>query len=302
MTSVQLIRTHKFRIPMNTGSLKLNVLGQIFVRGEKLASLYTSSFQQKSSITIVERTTGREVKTTMSACKHRYSHRMVEHPREPNVILEACMDCQVIRAYDIFVAEVTTLNEGYSFKLLCLRPDCRRLAADNDGTIFDLMWQEGAKYFEVRHLFETNNRSISAMSYDKKLDILAIISHLPNCIHGIRLRDGSSLWRISGQVLGQYIMSSGLCWDTDGRIYVADTTRVLVVNGQTGEVLQILLETPNDGMNTDPKTKDMDRHGGENFQPISDVCFCPIESELVMLHGNIATDLTISCFKKVDNG
>ena len=38
----------------------------------------------------------------------------------------------------------------------------------------------------------------------------------------------------------------------------------------------------------------------DTFQPILDICFSPLESELVMLHGNVATGLTISCFHKDD--
>ena len=305
MTPIQLIRTHNRRILMSTGTLKLNKFGNILVRGEKLIK-DTSLFQQISSIRIMERITGIVIDETMSACKHRYSHRIIEHPVDPHVILEACMDCKVIRAYDMYTKKVTTVSEGYPFKLLCLGPDCSLLTVDDVGTISNLMWEERAKYFQVQHLFKTKNRGITAMSYDRKLDIVAIISHFPNYIQGVMLRDGLPLWRISGQIQGQCILPSGLCWDTNGRIYVADTTRVLVVDGQTGKVLQILLETSNAGTKTDQKSKETDDRDEETFQPIFDVCFSPLspvhtESELVMLHGNIPTDLTISCFKTQDN-
>ena len=279
MTSVQLIRTQKWRILMDTESLKLNRFGQILVRGKNRNK--DTLFQQNSSIRIMERITGRVVEETMSACKHRYSS-IIEHPMDPNVILEACMDRMVIRAYDMYTKKVTTVNAGHPFRLLCLGPNCNLLTVDDvDGTIFNLMWDERAKYFQVRHLFQTNNEYITAMSYDKKLDILAIISDFPNYIQGVMLRDGLPLWRISPPIQDRGILSSGLCWDTNGRIYVADTTKVLVLNGQTGKVL--------------------DRFDEETLQPFIDVCFSPLESELVMLHGNKLADLTISCFKTLDN-
>ena len=236
----------------------------------------------------------------VSVCEHRGVHRTIGHPTDADVILEACLDCRVIRAYNVHEQVVKTTNAGYRFKRLCIGPDDSILAADTDGTIFKLTWRDQSKDFHCRSLLETKHWSIWAMSYGKELGVLAIITHRPIGIEGIMLNDGLPLWRISGEIQDQSIRPSGVCWDNEGRVCITDISRVLIVNGKTGEVSQIMSEPFFSSKGTEQKSKGKQQGFRDTFQPILDICFSPLESELVMLYGNVATGLTISCFHTSD--
>ena len=214
-SSIQLTRTHTWTIPMNTASMKLNRNRQLIVRGEPLFTKLRS-YQEKAVINVINRTTGGIMGSMVSVCEHRGVHRTIGHPTDADVILEACLDCRVIRAYNVHEQVVKTTNAGYRFKRLCIGPDDSILAADTDGTIFKLTWRDQSKDFHCRSLQETKHWSIWAMSYGKELGVLAIITHRPIGIEGVMLNDGLPLWRISGEIQDQRIRPSGVCWDNEG--------------------------------------------------------------------------------------
>ena len=287
--------THTWKIPLKTASVKLKGNRQLIVRGEPLLK-ELGLYQEQAHINITNRTTGQIIGSILSICEHREPHRTIEHPTNADVILEACVDCHVVRAYNVHGQVVTTIHTGNPFKRVCIGPDDSVLAADTEGTIFKLIWRDQSQDLSCRSLLETKHWSIWAMSYDKKLGVLAIITHRPIGIEGVMLNDGLPLWRISGEIQDQRIRPSGVCWDNEGRVYITDISRVLVVNGKTGEVSQIMSEPFLSSKGTEQKSKGKQQCIRDTFQPILDICFSPLESELVMLHGNVATGLTISCF------
>ena len=66
-------------------------------------------------------------------------------------------------------------------------------------------------------------------------------------VQAVKLQEGAGqppVWQLKGEVLGKKINPDGVSSDSEERVYVADrfNSRVLVVNGNTGEVIQELLQ------------------------------------------------------------
>ena len=61
---------------------------------------------------------------------------------------------------------------------------------------------------------------------------------------------GSVLWEIFQNVDDELFRSYGLCYDVDGRVYVADSVneRVIVLNGKIGRFIQTLSAAGSGGM------------------------------------------------------
>lgn len=109
----------------------------------------------------------------------------------------------------------------------------------------------------------------------KWCSFLCKYKHIPSIagsVQAIRLSDGSVVWKIGGEVEGRMIKPYGICYDSDGRIYVADggNKRLLVFDCLTGELLQVLL--------------DNDRTGD-----IFDVCWTSSQPQLIVRHGEPAS-------------
>ena len=106
--------------------------------------------------------------------------------------------------------------------------------------------------------------------------------HFSGCIQAVRLSYGTVVWDIAGEVAGKEIKPYGVCNDSDGNIYVADSNneRILMLDSKTGELLQVLMQ--------EEKTGD-----------IFDVCWTESQPQLTVRHGDPKSIKQISCYNKV---
>ena len=73
---------------------------------------FTTFGQDKQYIRTIERETGKKISDITSKCNHGYCP-IIEHPVDPEFILEVCTGCEVIRSCNINTAESKTGCKPY---------------------------------------------------------------------------------------------------------------------------------------------------------------------------------------------
>ncbi len=138
--------------------------------------------------------------------------------------------------------EIIIGYSGSSGKLhaLCAGPkDGSLLVWDSKGrSVIQLQWNPNTKQLDeiLKVLVPIDN--VSQICYVPQADLVALISG--QIVQAVKLQEGyqPSVWEIQGKVLGKEFCPKGVSSDTEGKVYIADKNkRVLLVNAYTGEVL-----------------------------------------------------------------
>ena len=193
-------------------------------------------------------------------CGHNYHFycRLVEL-QNPNYVAEICWACSVIRTYNIERKCLVSTYRKCKPRKVCSGPDGTILVLDNKGQLLQLKWDSEAEKFHQEKTVQTSIKAPWCMTYMMENDTLIVthaskkctcrrclykygISHLsasPDTIQAVKIRDGSTLWKVSGKVNDKEMFPSGICHDSMTRIYAADSSnkRLIVLNTLTGDVL-----------------------------------------------------------------
>ena len=176
-----------------------------------------------------------------SECCH-ISCPIIEHPVDPNFILEACSKCKVIRSYNIITAESKTVFTGYKPWKVCKGPESSVFVIIVVGELLQLKWRKEKEELELVHRIHTSVDYAWGICYMEQFNILVITSNYN--IKAVNPVTGSVVWQFTQDVEGDELDPRGVCCDMDGRIYMVDGYNywLILLNGETGEVMQILLK------------------------------------------------------------
>ena len=170
-------------------------------------------------------------------------------------LAQFCENCNDIKVVDMVTHKVHKAYSGSSehTKLwgMCSGPvEGSLLVWDrNSKSVIELQWNEGKKQLkEVRRVHvqvQASGGWVLYMCYIPHTD-LVILSHY-DVVQAVKLHGGAGqtpVWQLKGEVLGKEIVPWSVSCDSEGRVYVADkwNSRVLLLNGYTGEVIQQLLQ------------------------------------------------------------
>ncbi len=115
-------------------------------------------------------------------------------------------------------------------------------------SVIQLKFNEQRKELdEVRPRVHLPGYTVFNMCYMPHTDLLILSRGERDGVQAVKLQGGAGqppVWQLQGEVLGKKIVPRDVSCDSEGRVYVADgnRSRVLLVNGYTGQVIQQLLQ------------------------------------------------------------
>ena len=218
---------------------------QLVIRGQSYGS-------DEQFICTMARQTGNKTAQFKSKCCHMFCP-IMEHPVDPNFILEACGTCEVIRSYNVITSESNTICTGCKLISACKGPESSVFVIDREGELLQLEWREDREKRKTVHRIQTGVKfalgmwSTYGMCYMEQSNILVFT--FDHSIEAINPGTGSVVWQFTQNVEGKKLDLCGVCCDLDGRLYLADgkNKRLIVLNGKTGGLLQVLLKDDETG-------------------------------------------------------
>ena len=171
-------------------------------------------------------------------------------------LAELCRKCNIIKVVDMVTHKVHKAQSGSSlFKkhvelwAMCSGPgEGSLLVWDRKSqAVIELQWDEGKKQLKEVSQVQTPGEWVQNMCYMPHADLVILSHYLGNIVQAVKLQGGAGqppVWQLKGEVLGKKIRPEGVSCDSEGRVYHADrgNSRVLIVNGYTGQVIQRLLQ------------------------------------------------------------
>ncbi len=171
-------------------------------------------------------------------------------------LAELCRGCNKIKVVNMVTREVHTAYSGGSLSekhvmlhAMCSGPGEGSLLVSDawSEAVIELLWDEGQKQLkEVRRIQVAYKYILGHMYYLSQGDM--IILGIPGIgVEAVKLQGGAGhppLWQLQGEVVKKDINPLDVSCDSEGRVYVADwiNSRVLLLNGYTGQVIQQLLQ------------------------------------------------------------
>ena len=204
---------------------------------------------QETGIIVMNRGDGSVLTRIRRACQHN-ALSMCNSSTAPNHIIEACFYCSEIRTYHMETEDANTIYHCKPYRM-CPGPDGSLLVmyCKNEWFVSQFEWDKDNRrgQIQVTRSIKILNQAVGTMSYVRQNDAIVVTSWSPKHVRAISLNDGSTLWEVSGEVAGKDIDPWGVCCDSTGHIYVGDTanSRVLLLDSQSGEVLQVVLNEKN---------------------------------------------------------
>ncbi len=184
-------------------------------------------------------------------------------------LAEFCTKCNGIKVVDMVTHEVHKAYSGGSLykrdvklNAMCSGPGKGSLLVwdYNSDNVIELQWIEGKKKLNEVRRVRVPGGNVFNMCYMPYADLvilsrletaqyadLVILSRLERVVQAVKLQGGADqppVWQLQGEVLGKKMDPEHVSCDSEGRVYVTDgdNSRVLVLNGYTGEVMQQLLQ------------------------------------------------------------
>ena len=205
-----------------------------------------ASSKEKRCIRIVDKEMGNKLVNITSLCHHSGSL-VMEHPTDPDYVLEACSSCGMIRCYKINNAESKTVYKGCKPLCICKGPDGSVFVMAQKGELLQLKWDDQRKQLELVLKTKTDETLVNGMCLIEEYNTLVLTS--TKYIKALNPMSGAVLWEFSQEVERKKLNPHGLCCDMDGRVYIADgwNERLIVLKGESGELKQVLLTDKNTG-------------------------------------------------------
>ncbi len=166
--------------------------------------------------------------------------------------------CNTVKVVDTRTHEVVSVysgrDSGCDLRALCTAGEGSLLIWDvKSQSVIQLKYNEQRKVLEeVRPRVQVPGDNVRYMCYMPHADLLILSRRDKNygtnrVVEAVKLHGGAGqppVWQLQGEVLGKKIEPCGVSCDSEGRVYVADgdTSRALLLNGYTGEVIQQLLQ------------------------------------------------------------
>ena len=145
---------------------------------------------------------------------------IIEHPLDPDFVLEGCNDYGEIRSYNIKTSESKTVYMGCKPWRVCNILEGSLFVLDQEGGLLQLKWKEWKRELELVHRIQTDMKSARGMCYIEQSNVLVF-----TCRHNIEAINpvtGSVVWVFTQDTKRQKLDPRGVCCDADGRVYVAD--------------------------------------------------------------------------------
>ncbi len=165
-------------------------------------------------------------------------------------LADLCHGCGEIRVVDMATRHVyraCSPSRPLSLNAMCSGPGEGSLLVwdEMSQAVIQLQWDESTKKLNDVTRVPLPGYDVWYMCYMPHTDLL-ILSRDWEVVQAVKLHGAGQppVWQLQGEVLGKEINPDGVSCDSEGRVYVADgsNSRVLVVNGNTGEVIQELLQ------------------------------------------------------------
>ncbi len=167
-------------------------------------------------------------------------------------LCSATYGCNEIKVVDMVTHKVQRAYSGSSSSMklhaMCSGPveGSLLVADDKSQAVIQLQWDEGQKQLKEVRREQLPGSNVLHMCYMAHTDLL-ILSGGGRYMQAVKLQAGAGqapVWQLQGKVLGKEIKPRSVSCDSEGRVYVADgnNSRVLLLDGSTGEVIQQLLQ------------------------------------------------------------
>ncbi len=186
-------------------------------------------------------------------CKCGYASKSISELIAGQYLATSCRysGCNTVKVVDTRTHEVVSVysggDTGCELVAMCAAGEGSLLIWDNKSkSVIQLKFNEQRKMLEeVRPRVHVPGDDVYYMCYMPHADLL-ILSR-GEVVEAVKLEGDAGQppeWQLKGEVLGKKIYPRGMSCDSEGRVYVADgdNSRVLLLNGYTGEVIQQLLQ------------------------------------------------------------
>ncbi len=201
---------------------------------------------------------GRTHTTYTGLCTCKYSSKYISELIPRQYLAELCsgsLGCNDIKVVDMVTHKVHTARSGgilykkhVELCAICSGPGEGSLliCEFKSYSVIELQWNEGQKQLKEIRRVRVPGAWVKYMCYMPHID-LVILSRGDGMVQAVKLQGRAGqppVWQLQGKVLGKDIDPRGVSSYSVGRLYVADwhNSRVLLLNGYTGEVIQQLLQ------------------------------------------------------------
>ena len=124
----------------------MNSRGQVLLRGQRTVSKDANQF-----IRALARGTATVTANVISKCEHTLCP-IIDHPVDPDVILEGCFECGVIRSYNMNIAAGSKIVHKECEPLrMCKGPEGSVFVIDEQGELLQLKWKEEKEELKLVH-------------------------------------------------------------------------------------------------------------------------------------------------------
>ena len=184
---------------------------------------------------------------------------------------ESCYRCPRITLYDAQTkAPILAYDDRNFMPGRLVNRNGKILMSELSGDrIVELQWdQDQMKLLPTGRMMNVDLGLVTGMTYLKKRNIVVMVAFDKKLIQALRFPNGEVQWELSGQVDGKVMRPRGVCSEeNNGLVFIADfmNKRVVVVEGQTGKVIQVVLK--------------------DEYQIVYDVCWKSEKLHLVVKHG-----------------
>ncbi len=196
---------------------------------------------------------GKTVSTYNNMCECDTSFKYISELIAGRYLAASCdmRGCNTVKVVDTRTHEVVTgysgNDTGCELDEMCSAGEGSLLILDDiSKSVIQLKWNEENKVLdEVRQVQVPDGYTVSGMCYMPHADQLILIRGYS--VEAVKLQrsEGAGqppVWQLQREVLGKRIYPGAVICDSEGWIYVAelDNSRVLLLDGYTGEVIQQL--------------------------------------------------------------
>ncbi len=184
---------------------------------------------------------------------HEYVYKWINEMIAGKYLADLCCRCGEIRVVDMATHHVYRAysSSNQSLCAMCSGPGEGSLLVWDwrSEAVIQLQWNEATKKFDEVRRVQVWGDIVYHMCYMPHTDLVILSRPFGHMVHAVKLLGGAGqppVWQLHGEVLGKRIDPRGVSCDSQGHLYIADldNSRVLVVNGSTGEVVQQLLQDP----------------------------------------------------------